>query len=244
MTTTSTLRLGQVLFRLRSLTPVPVLLAGGWLLWRSRGVAGPGGPAVDAAMDALGLGLALAGQALRFGVLGQVPEGTSGQNLTLQASTLNTRGPYARVRNPLYVGNLGIVLGLLCIAHQPWVYALGLGFFFGEYFFIIRAEESFLRGKFGAPFDEYCRKVPRWVPRLTAAWPGELRGGGFDWRRALKKEINPFAAWASGALALFGWQGWARGGSSDGRLWLLGGLELAVLLALGAVKVWKKGWLP
>lgn len=243
MTSTSTLRLGQVLFRLRSLTPVPVLLGCGWLLWRSRGVAGPGGPDLDAALDALGLVLALGGQALRFAVLGQVPEGTSGQNLTLQASTLNTRGPYAHVRNPLYLGNLGLVLGLLCIAHEPWVYALGLGFFFGEYFFIIRAEESFLRGKFGAPFDEYCQRVPRWVPRLTAASPGTLRGGGFDWRRALKKGINPFAAWASGALALFAWEWWARGTLSGGRPWLLGGLELAVLLALGAVKAWKKGWL-
>ncbi len=172
-----------------------------------------------------------------------MPEGTSGQNLTIQASTLNTRGPYAFVRNPLYVGNLGIILGLLCIANDPWVALLGLGFFFGEYFFIIRAEEAFLRSKFGPPFDDFCAKVPRWLPRLTPAYEGALRGGGFDWKRALKKEINPFAAWALGAVLLWGWEAWARGTLTSLGQGLLETAGLAVLLSLGVVKAWKKGWL-
>ncbi len=240
--TTTTLRVGQALFRLRSLTPVPVLGLCAFLLWRSRGEA-PFGPGVDAALDAVGLLLAAAGQALRFAVLGQVPEGTSGQNLTLQASTLNTRGPYAFVRNPLYLGNLGIVLGLLCVAGEPWVALVALAFFFGEYFFIICAEESFLRGRFGAAFDDFCAKVPRWVPRLSPAYPGALRAGAFDWTRALKKEVNPFAAWASGALALFAWEWWARGALAGARLWALAAAEGVVLLALLGIKAWKKGWL-
>src|SRR3954470_18209716 len=143
-----TLSLGQTLFRLRSFTPVPVIVGLAFLLARSRAAAGPGGPEADAALNWIGLAVALAGQALRFYTLGQVPEGTSGQGDVLEAVTLNTRGPYAYVRNPLYVGNLGICLGLLLIAHDPWVYAIGLLFFFGEYFFIIRAEESFLGARF------------------------------------------------------------------------------------------------
>jgi protein-S-isoprenylcysteine O-methyltransferase Ste14 len=241
--TTSTLRLGQALFRLRSLTPVPVLAVCAVLLWRSRGVPGPGGAGVDAALDALGVALAVAGQALRFFTLGRVPEGTSGQDLHLTASTLNTRGPYAHVRNPLYVGNLGITLGLLCLAHDGWVYALGLGFFFFEYFFIIRAEENYLREKFGAAFDDFCSRVPRWVPRLTPATEGTLRGGGFDWKRALKKEVNPFSAWMTGVVGLWAWEWWARGTLSQVRLSALGALEAAVLLTLLTVKAWKKGWI-
>jgi protein-S-isoprenylcysteine O-methyltransferase Ste14 len=237
-----TIGLGQVLFRFRSFTPVPVLAVLAVLLWRSRGEPGPGGLGVDAALDGLGLLVAMAGQALRFYTLGQVPEGTSGQGEVLQATTLNTRGPYAHVRNPLYVGNLGIVLGLLLIAHDPWVYVGGLLFFFGEYFFIIRAEENFLRGLYGARFDEFCQKVPRWVPRLTPAFSGRLRDG-FDVRRALKKEHNPFAAWASGAVVLLGWEWWARGSLTDSRLALLGGLGVAVLLLFGLIKAWKRGWL-
>lgn len=235
--------LGQVLFRLRSLTPLPVVLACLWLLARSRGVAGPGGPPVDLALDVVGVLLACAGQALRFYTLGQVPEGTSGQDLWLKASTLNTRGPYAFVRNPLYVGNLGIVLGLLLVANEPWVYALGLGFFFGEYFFIIRAEERFLRERFGEAFDEFCRRVPRWVPRLAPGYEGALRAGAFDARRAVKKEINPLSAWITGAAGLLAWESYARGTLSTPLLALLVAVEAIVVMALIIIKAWKKGWL-
>lgn len=242
--TSTTLRLGQTLFRLRSLTPVPVILACLALLYRSRGLPPVGGEGLDALLDGLGLTLACVGQALRFYTLGWVPEGTSGQNLTIQASTLNTRGPYSYVRNPLYVGNLGIILGLLLIANDGWVTLLGLGFFFGEYFFIIRAEENFLRGRFGAAFDEFCQKVPRWVPRLSPAYAdGRLRDGSFDAPRALKKEINPFSAWALGAVVLFGWEWWGRGTLTQVKLVGLGVCAGVVLLALGVIKAWKKGWL-
>lgn len=241
--TSSTLAVGQKLFRLRSLTPVPVIAVCAWLLWTAQGQPGPGGAGVDLALDVVGLLLACSGQVLRFYVLGRVPEGTSGQNLSIQASTLNTTGPYAFVRNPLYVGNLGIVLGLCLMAHVPLIYPVVLGFFFGEYHFIIRAEEAFLRSKFGEAFDEFVRTVPRWVPRLTPAKRGALREGGFDWRRALKKEINPFAAWALGALVLFGWQQHARGGLPPEVLGALVSVAAMVLVSLLVIKAWKKGWL-
>lgn len=238
----STSAVGRVLFRFRGLTPVPVISLLAFVLWRSRGEPGPGGEAVDALFNILGVLVALAGQALRFYTLGQVPEGTSGQGYQLEAVTLNTRGPYAYVRNPLYVGNLGIVLGLLLIAHQPWVYLIGLVFFFGEYFFIIRAEEAFLRSRFGARFDAFCAEVPRWVPRFSPAVPGALREG-FDVRRALKKEHNPFAAWASGALGLIGWELLARGRLGAGALASLVALQAVVLVSFTLIKAYKRGWL-
>lgn len=236
-----TLRLGRALFRLRSFTPVPVLAGLFLFLACSRRTFGPGGEAVDSALNLVGLALALAGQALRFYTLGLVPEGTSGQGNALTATQLNTQGPYAYVRNPLYVGNLGICLGLALIAHDPWVYLLGLGFFFGEYFFIIRAEEEFLGKQFPQAFPEYTTKVPRWIPRLTPAYSGQLRES-FDWHRALKKEHNPFAAWASGAAALWAWETWARGGLTHQGALLLGGVEALVLAAFLGVKAWKHRW--
>ena len=237
-----TLSLGQTLFRLRSFTPVPVIVGLAFLLARSRGAAGPGGPEADAVLNWLGLAVALAGQALRFYTLGQVPEGTSGQGDVLEAVTLNTRGPYAYVRNPLYVGNLGICLGLLLIANDPWVYLGGLAFFFGEYFFIIRAEENFLRQKCGTAYEEFLAKVPRWVPRLTPAYEGKLRTR-FDLGRAIKKEHNPFAAWALGALVLLAWENQARGTLTAQRAWLLGGLAAAVVVFFALSKAYKRRWL-
>src|SRR5690242_6026666 len=70
----ATLRLGQVLFRFRSFTPLPVLAVLAWLLWRARG------PVTPLWLVALGLAVAVLGQALRFYVVSWVPEGTSGQD--------------------------------------------------------------------------------------------------------------------------------------------------------------------
>src|SRR5262245_52801480 len=104
-------QLGGALFRFRSFTPVPIIALTVALLWRSRGMDGPGGPAVDVALNVVGVGVAVLGQAIRFYTLGLVREGTSGQGPVMQATHLNTRGPYAHVRNPLYVGNLGLCVG-------------------------------------------------------------------------------------------------------------------------------------
>src|SRR5438093_1407553 len=82
-------------------------------------------------------------------VLGQVPDGTSGQNEKLMATTLNTAGPYALTRNPLYLGNLGITLGLCLLAHDPWLLGIAMALFAVQYRAIIAAEEQFLRQRFG-----------------------------------------------------------------------------------------------
>lgn len=241
MTPSPTLSLGRVLFKFRSITPLPVLGLLVWLLWRSRGQAGPGGFQVDEGLERAGIGMCVLGEALRVYVTGWVPDGTSGQNDRLEAVVLNTRGPYAWVRNPLYVGNLLLVLGLLCIANDPWVYAIGLAFFFGSYFFIIRAEEDFLRGRFVHAFDDYCAKVPRWIPRLSPAFTGSLRDGSFDWRRAIKKEHNPTMAWITGMVALLAWESWARNGVQPATLGALAALEVGALLAFIGIKSWKHG---
>lgn len=237
----TTLSLGQVLFKFRSFTPVPVLIALAWLLSRSRAETF-GGAQLDALLDVAGVLVALAGQALRFYTLGQVPEGTSGQGNQLEAVTLNTRGPYAHVRNPLYVGNFGICAGLLLIANDPWVTLLALAFFFGEYFFIIRAEENFLRSRFGAQFDDFCARVPRWIPRFSPAYEGQLRQG-FDLSRALKKEHNPFAAWALGAVILLAWESFARGELDLQRKVMLITTASLVTLSFALIKAYKRRWL-
>src|SRR5262249_58871171 len=127
-------RAGRLLFKWRSFTPVLLVVMAVPLLWQSRGSASP-------AWLVSGLALCLAGQALRAWVLGQVPDGTSGQNEKLIAVSLNTTGPYAYTRNPLYLGNLGITLGLCLIAHDPLLLLVAALLFALQYRAIIAAEE-------------------------------------------------------------------------------------------------------
>src|SRR5262249_18207374 len=184
-------RAGRLLFKWRSFTPVLLVVMAVPLLWQSRGSASP-------AWLVSGLSLCLAGQALRAWVLGQVPDGTSGQNEKLIATELNTSGPYALTRNPLYLGNFAITLGLCLIAHDLRVLCIVVALFAVQYRAIIAAEERFLRDRFGAAYDAWCARVPRFWPRLTAARSTRA----WDFRRALRKEHNPMAAWVALALVL------------------------------------------
>ncbi len=218
--------LGRFLFRWRSFTPVPLLLVAIPLVWRGRGPASP-------LWLGSGLALCLLGQALRAWVLGQVPDGTSGQNEKLMAESLNTSGPYAHTRNPLYLGNLAITLGLCLVAHSPALLILVAALFALQYRAIIAAEEGFLRAQFGARFDDYCARVPRFWPRLRAA-PGPTLP--WEFRRALKKEHNPAAAWMAIALVLVALD-------HPARPWPYAAALGAVALVWLSVKAWKHRWL-
>lgn len=79
---------------------------------------------------------------------------------------LATSGPYAYTRNPLYLGSLLMGVGF-CVAARSWLVGTALVLMFvAIYLPVIRDEEAFLRRTF-PDFDEYVRKVPRMLPRLT-----------------------------------------------------------------------------
>lgn len=81
---------------------------------------------------------------------------------------LTTTGPYAYVRNPLYLGSILIAAGF-AVALMSWPVALALAvMFIAIYVPVIASEERFLRATF-AEFAGYCRRVPRLIPRLTPA---------------------------------------------------------------------------
>jgi protein-S-isoprenylcysteine O-methyltransferase Ste14 len=234
--------LGRWLFRWRSLTPLPViaLLAG-----LDRLSSHPFSP-LPTAWAGAAVALCILGEALRATVRGVVPLNTSSQGLRLGAASLNTGGAYRFTRNPLYLGNLLIFAGLLALAfgpaRNPLGAALGLSFFFVEYYFIILAEEDFLATRFGEAYRDYCRKVPRFWPRpIPAATRGSMER--FAWPRALRTEHNGAAAWIFGATVLIALRGFAEREAVD---WRDAGPASAALLLLGAVylivKGWKRGW--
>jgi len=87
-------------------------------------------------------------------------------------------GFYRYVRNPMYIGfavgwiGLWIVFGHANIRLMAAVAAVALG----VHLFVVLYEEPTLRGKFGKDFEDYCRHVRRWWPRLSP-WmqPGQVR---------------------------------------------------------------------
>jgi len=81
---------------------------------------------------------------------------------------LTVTGPYAYVRNPLYLGSMLIAAGFaVALLSWPMALVLALGFTV-IYVPVIASEERFLRATFPG-FDDYCRQVPRLIPRFTAA---------------------------------------------------------------------------
>jgi hypothetical protein len=104
---------------------------------------------------------------------------------------LTTTGPYAWVRNPLYLGSILIAAGF-AVALLSWAVALALAVMFvAIYVPVIVSEERFLRATFPG-FDAYCRQVPRLIPRLRPT-PGvsEMEKGSFSLPLYLKhREYN------------------------------------------------------
>lgn len=74
-------------------------------------------------------------------------------------------GPYRWVRNPVASCVLGMVLGEAVALSSTGVlllFAVGMGL---AHLQVIRLEEPLLRKRFGGPYEEYCRRVPRWIPQ-------------------------------------------------------------------------------
>ncbi len=116
---------------------------------------------------------------------------------------LTRTGPYAYTRNPLYLGSTMIAFGFALAAGSLVVFVALAVMFAAIYLPTIRSEELYLREHF-AGFDEYAEKVPRLLPRLTAAeFPANenASGGRFSadqWRH--HREYN--ALMGAGAIYL------------------------------------------
>ena len=100
------------------------------------------------------------------------------QGLGTPAPVLPTRhlvvsGLYRYVRNPMYVGVLGILLGQGLLLGDGRLFAYGGLLWLGVHVFVVGYEEPTLRRSFGAEYQAFRRNVPRWIPRLSPWRRGE-----------------------------------------------------------------------
>ncbi len=152
---------------------------------------------------AIGAGLAvvLLGQIIRGMTIGLDYIIRGGRDRKVYAEDLVTTGIFSHCRNPLYVGNLLVLLGLGIVANSLYFVGILMPIFLLFYQAIVLAEENFLRNKFGKGYDDYTQDVNRW----WFSWKGlgtTLNNSSFKWKRFLLKEYNSTYTWMVGALLL------------------------------------------
>jgi protein-S-isoprenylcysteine O-methyltransferase Ste14 len=147
---------GAWLFRYRSFLPVPLALI---LLFVRYGEV------TSQAVVVAGAALVLSGQALRLWAVRHI--GTISRTRTTRYGPLMTAGPYAVVRNPLYVGNWLLWTGFAVWSGLLWMVPVAWIVFFAQYRAIAGWEAAFIRSKYPEAYDDYARQVRPWMPR----WP-------------------------------------------------------------------------
>lgn len=79
------------------------------------------------------------------------------------ASQLVTYGPYRWSRNPMYVGFVAMYVGLALLMNSVWPIALLPAVIVSLELMVITREERYLRTVFGSAYEDYCRRVNRWI---------------------------------------------------------------------------------
>jgi protein-S-isoprenylcysteine O-methyltransferase Ste14 len=151
-----------------------------------------------------GLPLAFAGELLRCWAVGY--SGVTTRNDAVTARKLVTAGPYAYVRNPLYLGNFITAAGFAIAftgknskGARRALIAGSLAAMAGVYAAIIPHEEAFLQAEFGEAFERYCERVPRIVPQFEPMPDGE---GEWNGNALVAAESKTFATFAAMLAAL------------------------------------------
>ena len=76
------------------------------------------------------------------------------------------RGPYRYVRNPMYLGAVAALLGAALSWSSIPLLAYAAGFLVCSHLFVVYFEEPALTNTFGVQYEDYCRQVRRWLPRI------------------------------------------------------------------------------
>lgn len=204
-------QIGQFLFRYRNvLGPVLFLVA--------MALSRPGyaviAPQWGSVFVAAGVTLAVLGQLLRMVTIGYEYIVRGGKNKQVYASNLVQGGVFAHCRNPLYVGNILMAVGLALIVHSYAFVLIVIPAILFTYACIVSAEEAYLLGKFGNEYENYMQRVNRWLPRLSG-FGVSTAGMQFNWKRVLVKEYNTTFTLLAAMLALYWWGEYSAGGASD-----------------------------
>jgi protein-S-isoprenylcysteine O-methyltransferase Ste14 len=203
----ATTRLGGWLFRHRTSLPLPVAIA---ILTLRIGEAPP-----TSLLVGTGAALTVAGELLRLWGVHHI--GAISRTRSERLGPLVASGPFALLRNPLYVGNIALWVGFALTARLVWLAPVILVLLGLEYHAIVRWEETLLESRLGQAYRDYAARVPRWMPRRNRgareerreqdpsaiAAPSAVFSESFSWRATLFSERGTFVAIALGYFVLW-----------------------------------------
>jgi protein-S-isoprenylcysteine O-methyltransferase Ste14 len=179
------------IFKYRSYTPIPFLLI---MFFYAN-------PNIWSIL--IGLFIALTGEAIRiWGVSWAGSETRTTGNVG--GSFLVISGPFAHMRNPLYVGNILMYtgLGIMSFAFFPYLQILGLFFFYFQYKLIIKEEEHFLEKTYGNDYENYRRNVPSFFPKLQVYRVDGLKQPDYNLSKGLRSEKRSLQAFGFVVLTI------------------------------------------
>ena len=190
----TTTRLGGWLFRHRTSLPLPVAIA---ILTLRIGQAPP-----STFLVGVGVAVTIVGELIRLWGVHHI--GAISRTRSERLGPLVASGPFALLRNPLYVGNIALWVGFALAARLVWLAPVVLVLLALEYHAIVRWEETLLESRLGQAYRDYAARVPRWIPSFTRGERGLRRmTEGFSWRATLFSERGTLVAIALGYLVLW-----------------------------------------
>ena len=177
------INISNIFFKYRSYTPIPFLLL--MVIFAE--------PTIISMI--IGFVIALSGELIRFwGVswAGSETRTTGGAGGTF----LIISGPFAFVRNPLYVGNILLYtgIGIMSWSLFPYLQIAAILFFAVQYHFIVLEEENYLKEKFGEAYKKYLENVPGFIPRFTPYKDGSLEQPPYNAKAGVKSENRTLQA--------------------------------------------------
>jgi len=144
---------------------VVALLFFGWVVFRVRRLDLTFG-VLPMWAEIPGLIVAGAGGALLLLCFGVFVVRGRGTPLPLDPPTkLVAIGPYKYVRNPIHIAWVSLFIGLGLYLRSPSILLFALAFFATCYVYVLWVEEPSLKKRFRTEYEEYCKVVPRYVPR-------------------------------------------------------------------------------
>ena len=183
---------GAWLFKWRSYLPLLLIPLFAIALKNSKVIERIFGDDIGDLWESIAVIVSFLGLVIRCFTVGYVLRGTSGRNTQSQvAEVLNTTGMYSITRNPLYLGNFVIMLGVTFFIQVWWLALIvWVGFWF-YYERIIFTEEEFLRNKFGNEFTSWAQNTPMIIPHFKNWRKPDL---AFSFKTVLRREFSTYFA--------------------------------------------------